>query len=74
MNRMGIDVIVTGFERTMVYEPSRSELSGSREEIWRSLESIEFFDLDLVDEYLSLLDNSTTYAKVGFTLSNIRPF
>lgn len=68
MNRMGIDVIVTGFERTMVDVLSRSDLSGSWEEIWRSLESIEFFDLDLVAEYLSLLDNSTTFAKVGFYL------
>lgn len=68
MNRLGLDVLVTGFERTMVDVLSRSDLSGSWEEIWRSLESIEFFNLDLVAEYLSLLDNSTTFAKVGFYL------
>ena len=68
MNRLGLNITVTGFERTMVDVLSRPDLSGSWEEIWRSLESIEFFDLGLVAEYLFLLDNSTTFAKVGFFL------
>ena len=67
-NRQGLSVTVTGFERTMVDVLSRPDIAGSWEEIWRSLESIEFFDLDLVYEYLFLLDNNTTFAKVGFYL------
>jgi len=46
----------------------RPDLSGGWEEAWRSLESIEYFDLDLVVEYVKLLDNRTTAAKVGFYL------
>ena len=68
VNRSGVDVRVSEFERTMVDLLSRPDLSGSWEEIWRSLESIEFFDLDMVYEYLSLIGNTTTFAKVGFYL------
>ncbi len=50
----------------------RPDLSGSWEEIWRSLESIEFFDLDKVVEYAILLGNATTGAKVGFFLEQHR--
>ncbi|MCP4647182.1 MAG: transcriptional regulator, partial [bacterium] len=46
--------------------------SGSWEEIWRSLESIEFFDLDKVVSYTLLLENATTRAKVGFFLEQHR--
>ncbi|MCK5494482.1 MAG: transcriptional regulator [Candidatus Omnitrophica bacterium] len=67
-NRSGVDVRVTNFERTFVDVLDRPELSGSWEEIWRSLESIEFFDLDQVLEYVELLGNATTSAKVGFFL------
>jgi predicted transcriptional regulator of viral defense system len=72
VHRQGMDVKVTGFERTMVDVLSRPNLSGSWEEIWRSLESIEYFDLDTVREYLSLLDSKTNYAKVGFYLEQHR--
>lgn len=44
------------------------ELVGSWEEIWRSLELIEFFDLDMVLEYLILLDNATTASMAGYFL------
>jgi hypothetical protein len=46
----------------------RPDLSGNWEEIWRSLKSIEFFDLDQVITYALLLGNATTAAKVGFFL------
>ena len=59
---------VTGFERTLVDMLDRPELSGGWEEIWRSLESVEYFDLDKVIEYALLLDNATTIALVGFYL------
>lgn len=71
-NRSGVDARVTNFERTFVDVLDRPEMSGSWEEIWRSLESIEFFDLDQVLEYVELLGNSTTAAKVGFFLDQHR--
>jgi len=65
----GVELRVTKLERTFVDVLDRPELTGSWEEIWRSLESIEFFDLDMVVEYVLLLENSTTAAKVGFFLA-----
>ena len=50
----------------------RPDLSGSWEEIWRSLESVEFFDLEKVVAYARLLGNATTAAKVGFFLDQHR--
>ena len=67
-NRAGGDLRVTNLERTLVDVLDRPDLSGSWEEIWRSLESIEFFDLDQVIAYVFLLENATTAAKVGFFL------
>lgn len=67
-NRSGVELRVTNLERTFVDVLDRPYLSGSWEEIWRSLESIEFFDLDLVITYVLLLENNTTAAKVGFFL------
>jgi len=67
-NRSGVELRVTNFERTFVDVLNRPYLSGSWEEIWRSLESVEFFDLDQVAEYTFLLGNATTAAKVGFFL------
>jgi predicted transcriptional regulator of viral defense system len=70
--RTGVSVWVTNLERTMVDVLDRSELGGGWEEIWRSLESVEFFNLDQVVEYTLLLKNSTTAAKVGFFLEQHR--
>jgi predicted transcriptional regulator of viral defense system len=64
----GCQIRVTGFERTLVDMLDRPELSGGWEEIWRSLESVEYFDIDKVIEYALLLDNATTIALVGFYL------
>ena len=47
-DRSGMAVSVTGLERTFVDVLNRPDLTGSWEEIWRSLESVEFFDLDKV--------------------------
>jgi predicted transcriptional regulator of viral defense system len=66
--RAGIEVHVTTFERTFVDCLDRPDLTGSWEEIWRSLESIEFFDLDAVLEYTIMLDNATTASKTGYFL------
>ncbi len=70
--RAGMELRVTSLERTLVDVLNRPDLSGSWEEIWRSLESVEFFDLDKVVEYALLLENSTTGAKVGFFLEQHR--
>ena len=72
MERAGMGLRVTSLERTLVDVVDRPDLSGSWEEIWRSLESIEFFDLDKVVEYARFLENATTAAKVGFFLDQHR--
>jgi len=72
MERMGIEVRVTSLERTLVDLLDRPNLSGSWEEIWRSLETVEFFDFDKVIEYTMLLGNATTAARVGFFLEQHR--
>jgi len=71
-SRSGIAVRVSSYERTLVDVLDRPDLSGSWEEIWRSLESIEFFDLDVILEYVTFLGNATTAAKVGFFLDQHR--
>jgi len=71
-DRSGMAICITGLERTFVDVLSRPDLSGSWEEIWRSLEAVEYFDLDKVMEYTLLLENATTAAKVGFFLEQHR--
>lgn len=71
-NYSGVNIKVTTLERTFVDVLNRPGFAGSFEEVWRSLESIEFFDLEQVVEYVYLLDNSTTAAKVGFFLDQHR--
>jgi len=71
-DRSGMAICITGLERTFVDVLNRPDLSGSWEEIWRSLETVEYFDLDKVTEYTSLLENATTAAKVGFFLEQHR--
>lgn len=66
--RAGLEVRVTGIERTVVDVLDRLELGGGIEEVWRSLESVDYLDLDQVLEYTLLLENATTAAKVGFFL------
>ena len=68
VERAGIDIRVATLERTLVDVLDRPELGGGWEETWRSLEAVEYFDLDLVVEYVKLLGNRTTAAKVGFYL------
>ena len=59
--RMGLNVRVTSLERTMVDVLDRPHLGGGWEEIWRSLEGVEFFDLQAVVEYALLLGNATIW-------------
>lgn len=66
--RMGVDIQLTGLERTFVDVLARPEISGGWEEVWRSFEHVAVLDLDKTIEYTLLLDNATTAAKVGFFL------
>lgn len=72
VERLGLDLQVTSLERSLVDILDRPALGGTWEEIWRSLELVEFFDLDKVVEYAMLLGNSTTVAKVGFFLEQFK--
>ena len=70
--RSGCDLRVTSLERTLVDLLDRPELGGGWEEIWLSLESVEFFDLAKIIAYTELLSNATIAAKVGFFLEQHR--
>ena len=70
--RAGVPVRVASLERTLVDVLDRPQRAGGWEEVWRSLESVEFFDLERVVEYVLLLKNSTTASKVGFFLEQHR--
>ncbi len=72
VERSGMWIRSTSLERTLVDVLDRPSLGGGWEEIWRSLESVEFFDIDEVVDYALLLENSTTIAKVGFYLETHR--
>ncbi len=72
INRMGQKILVTSLERTLVDVLDRPNLCGSWEEIWRSLEGIEYLNIDKVLEYAFLLGNATTIAKLGFFLETFR--
>ena len=72
VDRQGCDIRVASMERCLVDCLDRPDLVGDWEEVWRSLESIEFFDLDLVMRYVLALGNATTAAKVGFFLDQHR--
>jgi predicted transcriptional regulator of viral defense system len=66
--RNGLKIEVTSLERTLVDLFDKPNLGGGWEEVWRSLESVEFYNINEVIEYALLLSNATTVAKVGFFL------
>lgn len=70
--RGGMSVRVTSYERTLVDVLDVPDYGGGWEEIWRSLESVEFFDLDLVVDYALRLGSALTIARVGFFLEQHR--
>ncbi len=71
-DRRGLQLKVTGLERTMVDVFDRPDLGGGWEEIWRSLDLVDYLNLEEVVKYTLLLDNATTVAKVGFYLEQNR--
>jgi predicted transcriptional regulator of viral defense system len=65
-------VRVTTLERTLVDVLDQPAQGGDWEEIWRSLEAVEFFDLAAVITYAVNLKSMLTTAKVGFFLEQHR--
>ncbi|MFW6114507.1 MAG: type IV toxin-antitoxin system AbiEi family antitoxin domain-containing protein [bacterium] len=68
----GVTIKVTSLERTLVDILDRIDLAGGWEEAWRSLELVEYFDIDAVIKYVLALGNATTVAKVGYFLEEHR--
>ncbi len=68
----GGKVRVTSLERTLVDLLHSPEQGGGWEEIWRSLESVEFFTLDMIIEHAFRLGSALTIARVGFFLDQHR--
>lgn len=64
----GCKIRITTLERTFVDILDRPTLIKNWEEIWRSLESIEYLNLEQVLAYAKVLNNATTYARVAFFL------
>ena len=63
---------VTSLERTLVDVLDAPQRCGGWEEAWRSLETVEFFDLDVVIEYAERLGSALTAARVGLFLEQQR--
>lgn len=63
---------MTSLERTLVDVLVRPDLGGGWEEVWRSLESVEYFDLEHLTDYTLKLRSVTAMAKVGFFLEQHR--
>ena len=68
----GAMVRVTSVERTLVDVLDRPRLGGGWEEVWRSLEMVEFVDLDVVVAYTTKLGTALTAARVGYFLESHR--
>ncbi|MFI5343339.1 MAG: hypothetical protein ACHQUC_03865 [Chlamydiales bacterium] len=68
----GCKIRVTTLERTFVDVLDRPTLISNWEEIWRSLESIEYLNLQQVLAYAQILNNVTTYARIAFFLDQHR--
>ncbi len=68
----GGTVRVTTLERALVDVFDAPDKGGGWEEIWRSLESVEFFDLDAVIDYTRTLGSAIAAARVGLFLDQHR--
>jgi predicted transcriptional regulator of viral defense system len=68
----GGTVRVTTLERALVDLLDQPSKGGGWEEIWRSLEMVEFFDLDAVTKYALRIGSALTAARVGFFLEQHR--
>lgn len=65
-------VRVTTLARTLVDVLDAADKGGGWEEIWRSLEMVDFFDLDAVFAFVKNLGSAVAAARVGFFLDQHR--
>ena len=65
-------VRVTTFERTLVDVLDAPDYGGGWEEVWRSLEMVEYFDLEAVVEHALRRKSAILAARVGFYLEQHR--
>jgi len=68
----GGEMRVATLERCLVDVLHSPEQGGGWEELWRSLEMVEFYDLTAVVEYTLRLESALTAARVGFFLDQHR--
>ncbi len=68
INRQGLEIKITSLSRTFVDVLDRVELSGSWEEVMRSLDSIGALNIDKVIAYCLQLGHPILAAKVGYVL------
>ncbi len=73
IKRQGIEIKLTGVERTIVDVLDRPDLGGGWEEVWRSLDNVIQIDVDKLIEYTLLLNNATVVSKVGYFLEQRPP-
>lgn len=72
VDQLGMDLRVTGVERTLVDCFDRIDIAGGIEEVWRSLQLIPYLRMQRVLDYVVLLDNAVTTAKVGLFLDTYK--
>ena len=70
--RLGVKVVITDNERTLVDALERPQFCGGFEEMYRSLEKIPFLRPDHVLEYLELRAQKNLFARVGYFLEQHR--
>lgn len=68
----GGQVRITTLERTLVDLLDAPTQGGGWEEVWRSLEMVEYFDLDAVVAYALQFASALTLARLGFFLEQHR--
>ena len=68
----GGTVRATSLERSLVDVLDAPDLAGGWEEVWRSLEMVDYFDLAAVADYALKLGSALTIARVGFFLEQHR--
>jgi predicted transcriptional regulator of viral defense system len=72
IERLGIKLLVTGKERTLVECLEKPQNCGGFEETYRSLEKVPYVQPDILLNYLDLREQKNLYARVGFFLEQHR--
>lgn len=72
VERLGMKIIVTGKERTLVECLEKPQNCGGFEEMYRSLEKIPFIRPDVLEQYLDLREQKNLYARTGLFLEQHR--